>query len=67
MEARTAIERHSGDGPLGAFLGRWKRRKRQGWNVTVLQELATGAVIGLGLYEGGDPEPDRSGQYELNV
>lgn len=52
---------------FGRELDRWKRLQRQGWSLTVLQEIATGDVIVMGWRNLGAfvLEPDPAGQFEL--
>lgn len=58
----------AGDAVGASELERWKRLRRQGWRLTVLQELASGDVLAFGwLDEGLELEPDRRGQLELDV
>ena len=65
---RSFIERVAG-GDVGAReLERWKRQRRQGWRVTVLQDLTSGYVLAFGYLEpDAELEPDRAGQLELDV
>jgi hypothetical protein len=55
------------DERVAAAIGRWKRRKRQGWTLHCLQTPAGDLVCFGYLEDGAEPEPDRTGQYELPV
>lgn len=67
--AKTRIERHRAEElRWPAMLEAWKRLERQGWELTLLEEIATGDVVELGVLEhGAEPAPDRTGQYELQL
>ena len=67
MSYRFLLERWRSD-DFGEHLDRWKRLRRQGWDITALYEFAGHDVIVLGLLEleqEHEPEPDRLGRLEL--
>jgi hypothetical protein len=58
--------------PLAEFgrnLDRWKRLRRAGWSVTVLEDVERGELVALGWrnFAGAELElePDSRGQFEL--
>lgn len=65
---RTFIERVAGADVDARALERWKRLRRQGWRLSVVQELEGGDVLAFGYLEpNAELEPDRAGQLELDV
>jgi hypothetical protein len=45
---RFLIERVQADRYFGRDLDRWKELRRQGWKLTVLQQLGTASIVAFG-------------------
>ena len=65
---RSLLERVDAADVDPRALERWKRLRRQGWRLTVVQELSSGDVLAFGYLDpNAELEPDRAGQLELDV